>query len=154
MHTATPICTSLNRTDAGTARKWAVLWCIMHTMQKRKERKKKKKVHSCGIIQAIVSWSEGRLMFHSLIVAQRDIWWARKAYRCFQSAQKKKSALLTWLSGPVTCPTGTQKTQYWPFYLTDRVFKSVDDWCRCDGEAHDRENEQSRKLPCTSAAEC
>lgn len=26
---------SLNRTDAGKSPKWAVLWCIMHTMQKK-----------------------------------------------------------------------------------------------------------------------
>lgn len=70
-------------------------------------------------------WTAVRLMFQSLIAAQRDIWWARKAYRCFHSA---KIYFVSLTTRPVTCRTGTKKTPDWPFTPSDRVFQPMCAW--------------------------
>lgn len=105
----------------------------------------KRKVHSCGIIQAIVSQSEGtvkqqrgsysRSQKRLLLVAQCDILRARKAYRWFHSAK-------CWVyiracnheyretpAGLEQIKHNTDRLLLWSYYLN----RCDDDKCQCDG---------------------
>lgn len=142
MHTATPICTSLNRIDAGTARKWAVLWCIMHTMQKRK--KKKKSAFLWDYTGYCVSKrGEARVSQPDCCTAWHLMSKGKPTDVFTLPKKKKKSALLTSLSGASHLPNrNTENTILTVLTRLIVYLKSVDDRCRHEGDAHYRGNEK------------